>query len=93
MAAFALALRGLGDDTKDVRVAKASGASKAALKGKGMLRLAYRETRRVTLGASRTSESTLWPRSCELLRAASKEIRSCEGCIANKITCYKLKRK
>ncbi len=50
VAAFALALRGLGDDTKDVRVAKASGASKAALKGKGMLRLAYRETRRVTLG-------------------------------------------
>ena len=35
MAAFALALRGLGDDTKDVLVAKASGASKAALRERG----------------------------------------------------------
>jgi len=45
VAAFALALRGLGDDIKDVLVAKASGASKAALRERGCCVSLYRETR------------------------------------------------
>jgi len=42
--------RGLGDDIKDVRVAKASGARKAALRERGCCVSLYRETRCVHWG-------------------------------------------